>query len=196
MTRERSNQICVVLENAIIKRLGDETAHTGSSKSSVVAQWINSYFETEHLFQERDTQLHKLRQDLQAVQEERDQLAKEAKKGGDYSQDIQRQSEQIETLKSQLNEKEEELRDLKDLGPELARLRLQVERLQAEATAKDNDIKRLEDDLGYLRHEHSKLREDVAAPLTRLLTAARESTAEEPAEPEAKKSRWRFWSRS
>ena len=37
-----------------------------------------------------------------------------------------------------------------------------VERLQVELVAKDKDIKRLEDNLGYLRLEHSKLREVVA----------------------------------
>jgi len=66
-------------------------------------------------------------------------------------------------------------------------LQAYVERLQIELKAKDNDIKRLEDNLGYLRLEHSKLREDIAAPLTRLLTA---STKEN-----AVKKWWQFWKR-
>jgi hypothetical protein len=59
--------------------------------------------------------------------------------------------------------------------------------LQVDLKAKDNDIKRLEDNLGYLRLEHSKLREEVAAPLTRLLTAA--------AEENKVKKWWQFWKR-
>jgi hypothetical protein len=45
----------------------------------------------------------------------------------------------------------------------------------------------LEDNLGYLRLEHSKLREEVAAPLKRLLTASTE-------EDKVKKW-WQFWKR-
>jgi hypothetical protein len=59
--------------------------------------------------------------------------------------------------------------------------------LQVELKAKDNDIKRLEDNLGYLRLEHPKLQEEVAAPLTRLLLAATE-------ENKVKKW-WQFWKR-
>jgi hypothetical protein len=56
-----------------------------------------------------------------------------------------------------------------------------------ELAAEDKDIKRLEDTLGYLKLEHSKLREEVAAPLTRLLTAVTE-------ENKVKKW-WQFWKR-
>jgi len=79
------------------------------------------------------------------------------------------------------------LQDLKSKKQEVSRLQAYVERLLIELKAKDNDIKRLEDNLGYLRLEHSKLREEVAAPLTRLLTAA--------AEGNKVKKWWQFWKR-
>jgi len=66
-------------------------------------------------------------------------------------------------------------------------LQAYVERLQVELAAKDNDIKHLEDNLGYLRLEHSKLREEIAAPLTRLLTAATKK--------DRVKKWWQFWKR-
>ena len=80
------------------------------------------------------------------------------------------------------------LQDLKSKKQEVSRLQAYVERLQIELAAKDKDIKRLEDNLGYLRLEHSKLREEIAAPLTRLLTAA--TTDENKA-----KKWWQFWKR-
>jgi chromosome segregation ATPase len=82
--------------------------------------------------------------------------------------------EELERLKFELQHKEEKLQDLKSKKQEVNRLQAHVERLQIELKAKDNGIKRLEDNLGHLRLEHSKLREEVAAPLTRLLTATTE----------------------
>ena len=93
----------------------------------------------------------------------------------------------LERRKFELQSKEEKLKDLKSKKQEVSRLQTQVERLQIELTAKDSDVKRLEDNLGYLRLEHSKLREEIAAPLTRLLTAATEGNNV--------KKWWQFWKR-
>lgn len=80
----------------------------------------------------------------------------------------------MDKLKSELQRREEELKNWNKKAHDLNQLQVQIGRLEVELSAKDNDVKRLEDNLGYLWHENSKLIEEVAAPLTRLLTAATE----------------------
>jgi len=187
MARERSNQVCVILDNIIIDRLNEEVERSGSSRSKVVAQWITSYFNTERVLKDYEARVTKQQQKLQALQQEKDTLESNIENIDNQLIELDAQKEELERLKFELQSKEEKLKDLKSKKQEISRLQVQVERLQIELKAKDNDIKRLEDNLGYLRLEHSKLREDIAAPLTRLLTAATE-------ENKVKKW-WQFWKR-
>ena len=187
MARERSNQVCVILDDAVIDTLNDEVERTKSSRSSVVANWISAYFRSERSLKEHKSQIGQLRQDIETLQAEKSDLQEEIQKRDEQLQDLQRLREDTERLKSELQNREEELKNLSEKVQDLNHLQVQIGKLQVELKAKDNDIKRLEDNLGYLRLEHSKLREEVAAPLTRLLTAATE-------ENKVKKW-WQFWKR-
>ena len=187
MARERSNQVCVILDNAVIDTLNDEVERTKSSRSSVIAHWINSYFHSERLLKEHNSQIGQLHQDIEILQAEKSDLQEEIQKKDEQLPDLQRLREDTERLKSELQSREEELKNLNKKVQELNRLQIQIGKLQIELSAKDNDIKRLEDNLGYLRLEHSKLREEIAAPLTRLLTAATEGNKV--------KKWWQFWKR-
>ena len=73
----------------------------------------------------------------------------------------------------ELHRRQEELKTLNKKA-QLNQLQIQIGRLKVELSAKDNDVKRIEDNLGYSQHEHSKLMEEVAAPRTRLLISATE----------------------
>jgi chromosome segregation ATPase len=187
MARERANQVCVIFDNVIIDRLNDAVEHSGSSRSKIVAQWINSYFNAECALKDYEARAAKLQQDLQALQQEKDTLESDVQNRDNQLIELDNQKEELERFKFELQSKEEEFRDLKSKKQEVSRLQVQVERLQIELNAKDNEIKRLEDNLGYLRLEHTKLREEIAAPLTRLLTAATD-------ESKVKKW-WQFWKR-
>lgn len=187
MARERSNQICVILDNAVINTLNDEVERTKSSRSSVVARWINSYFHLERSLKEHKSQIGQLHQDIEVLQAEKSDLQEEIQNRHEQLRDLQHLGEDRERLKSELQNRDEEIKDLRGKVQDLNQVKIQIEKLQVELSAKDNDIKRLEDNLGYLRLEHSKLREEVAAPLTRLLTAA--------AEEDKVKKWWQFWKR-
>jgi peptidoglycan hydrolase CwlO-like protein len=113
MARERSNQVCFILDNVIINRLNDEVERLGLSRSKIVAQWITSYFSAQRALKDYESRVTKLQQDLKALQKEKDTLESDIQNKSSQVSEVDNQKEELERLKSELQSREERLQDLK-----------------------------------------------------------------------------------
>ena len=147
MARERSNQVCAILDNVIIDKLNDEVERLNSSKSKVVAQWINSYFNVECALKDYEASITKMQQEIQVLQQEKDMLKR----------NIQNRDRQLLELDNQRGELEKLEKVKLDYEASITKMQQEIQVLQQEKDMLKRDIQNRDKQLLGLDNQRGEL---------------------------------------